>query len=140
MSEAPFRDRKAEAKARKHAEKAMGLKLPKTLHCSFCGKSQHKVEKLIAGPGCFICNECVKLCDNIIAGDPVPDAAGGGFKPLERPTEELLEWLPSVNFAVERNRNFLQSLVETLRAREVSWAAIAGQLGVSRQAAWERFS
>jgi hypothetical protein len=38
----------------------------KTLYCSFCGKSQHDVEALIAGPECFICNECVDLCDGIM--------------------------------------------------------------------------
>jgi len=38
----------------------------KTLYCSFCGKSQYEVQKLIAGPTAFICNECVDLCDGII--------------------------------------------------------------------------
>ena len=38
----------------------------KTLYCSFCGKSQHEVKKLIAGPRVFICNECVDLCNDII--------------------------------------------------------------------------
>jgi ATP-dependent Clp protease ATP-binding subunit ClpX len=37
-----------------------------TLYCSFCGKSQHEVRKLIAGPNVFICNECVELCEDII--------------------------------------------------------------------------
>jgi len=37
-----------------------------TLYCSFCGKSQHEVKKLIAGPTVFICNECVELCVDII--------------------------------------------------------------------------
>lgn len=37
-----------------------------TLYCSFCGKSQHEVRKLIAGPNVFICNECVELCTDII--------------------------------------------------------------------------
>ena len=37
-----------------------------TLYCSFCGKSQHEVRKLIAGPNVFICNECVELCMGII--------------------------------------------------------------------------
>ncbi len=41
----------------------------KTLFCSFCGKSQHNVKKLIAGPNMFICNECVELCVDIM-GDP----------------------------------------------------------------------
>jgi len=38
----------------------------KTLYCSFCGKSQHEVRKLIAGPSVFICDECVELCNDII--------------------------------------------------------------------------
>jgi ATP-dependent Clp protease ATP-binding subunit ClpX len=37
-----------------------------TLYCSFCGKSQHEVRKLIAGPTVFICAECVELCTDII--------------------------------------------------------------------------
>ncbi len=37
-----------------------------TLYCSFCGKSQHEVRNLIAGPGVFICDECVELCMSII--------------------------------------------------------------------------
>lgn len=37
-----------------------------TMYCSFCGKSQHEVSKLIAGPTSFICNECVVLCNEII--------------------------------------------------------------------------
>ncbi len=36
------------------------------LHCSFCGKSQHEVKKLIAGPSVYVCNECVALCNDII--------------------------------------------------------------------------
>ena len=36
------------------------------LYCSFCGKSQHEVRKLIAGPSVFICDECVALCNDII--------------------------------------------------------------------------
>ena len=40
-----------------------------TLYCSFCGKSQHEVKKLIAGPTVFICDECVELCMDIIQED-----------------------------------------------------------------------
>jgi ATP-dependent Clp protease ATP-binding subunit ClpX len=43
-----------------------GGKGDKLLYCSFCGKSQHEVRKLIAGPSVFICDECVELCDDII--------------------------------------------------------------------------
>jgi ATP-dependent Clp protease ATP-binding subunit ClpX len=139
MAEPARKMSKEEAKARRQAERATGLKLPKVLLCSFCGKPQHQVEKLIAGPrAVFICNECVSLCNKVVANEPIPDHAG--FKPLDLPTDQLLVLLPSVNFATEANRDFLQAVVDRLREREVSWAAIAEPLGVSRQSAWERFS
>lgn len=43
-----------------------GSSAEKTLYCSFCGKSQHEVKKLIAGPSVFICDECIDLCNDII--------------------------------------------------------------------------
>jgi ATP-dependent Clp protease ATP-binding subunit ClpX len=127
-----------EARARRKLERTLGRKLPERMHCSFCGKSQVEVEKLIAGPWTFICNECVGLCDRIIAGEAIPSRAN--FKPLERPSEELLSLMGSVNYAADGARDFLQQIVDTLRAREVSWQAVADKLGVSRQSAWERFS
>jgi hypothetical protein len=128
----------AEARARRKMERTTGHKLPERLHCSFCGKSQVDVEKLIAGPFVFICNECVALCDGIIAGEPLPNHAA--FKPLERPTEELMSLMGSVDYMADRSRDFLQQIVDTLRLREVSWADVGERLGVSRQSAWERFS
>lgn len=47
----------------------------KVLYCSFCGKSQHEVKKLIAGPSVFICDECIELCNDIIR-DEVPAETG----------------------------------------------------------------
>jgi ATP-dependent Clp protease ATP-binding subunit ClpX len=44
---------------------------PTTLYCSFCGKAQGEVAKLIAGPTVFICNECVDLCQHIMSGQPL---------------------------------------------------------------------
>ncbi len=50
----------------------------KTLYCSFCGKSQHEVKKLIAGPSVFICDECIELCNDIIRDEaPAADVPGG---------------------------------------------------------------
>ena len=46
--------------------KSSGNDSKNTLYCSFCGKSQHEVRKLIAGPTVFICDECVELCMDII--------------------------------------------------------------------------
>lgn len=54
-------------------EKAGGEKL---LYCSFCGKSQHEVRKLIAGPSVFICDECIDLCNDIIREEAQADPAG----------------------------------------------------------------
>src|SRR6056300_1077837 len=45
----------------------------KSLYCSFCGKNQHEVKKLIAGPSVFICDECIDLCNDIIR-DELPGA------------------------------------------------------------------
>ncbi len=62
----------------------------KTLYCSFCGKSQHDVKKLIAGPSVFICDECIELCNDIIRDEEVlqPSAIGGApkFDRAELPT------------------------------------------------------
>ena len=49
----------------------------KLLYCSFCGKSQHEVRKLIAGPSVFICDECVDLCNEIIGEETDTDAGAG---------------------------------------------------------------
>jgi len=48
----------------------------KLLYCSFCGKSQHEVRKLIAGPSVFICDECVDLCEDIIREEAIEDISG----------------------------------------------------------------
>ena len=52
----------------------------KLLYCSFCGKSQHEVKKLIAGPSVFICDECIDLCNDIIRDEGAPDAAAGAVR------------------------------------------------------------
>jgi ATP-dependent Clp protease ATP-binding subunit ClpX len=61
-----------------------GSSSEKTLYCSFCGKSQHEVKKLIAGPSVFICDECIDLCNDIIR-DEVPEGAAEG-QPSDLPT------------------------------------------------------
>ena len=58
----------------------------KLLYCSFCGKSQHEVRKLIAGPSVFICDECVELCNDIIR-EELEDKTEGGSNKLPKPQE-----------------------------------------------------
>ncbi len=52
----------------------------KLLYCSFCGKSQHEVRKLIAGPSVFICDECIELCNDIIREESAGDKSGKTVK------------------------------------------------------------
>jgi ATP-dependent Clp protease ATP-binding subunit ClpX len=58
----------------------------KLLYCSFCGKSQHEVRKLIAGPSVFVCDECVELCNDIIREEMQEKSAATGSK-LPKPHE-----------------------------------------------------
>ena len=64
----------------------MSDKKAEVLHCSFCGKSQHEVNKLIAGPAVFVCNECVDLCNDIIREEELAHAIGD-HKKLPGPQE-----------------------------------------------------
>ncbi len=52
----------------------------KLLYCSFCGKSQHEVRKLIAGPSVFICDECIELCNDIIRDETQAEGSAGAHK------------------------------------------------------------
>jgi ATP-dependent Clp protease ATP-binding subunit ClpX len=58
----------------------------KLLYCSFCGKSQHEVRKLIAGPSVFICDECVELCNDIIR-EEMQEKTSSGSNKLPKPQE-----------------------------------------------------
>jgi ClpX C4-type zinc finger len=111
----------------------------KSLYCSFCFKSQHEVKRLISGPfSIYICDECVELCNVIIAGPPRGPSKTGSAKEL--PTERLLAHLQPIEDTLQGKGNQLQQIVDILRSREVSWAVIGAALGISRQSAWERFS
>ncbi len=63
------------------------------LYCSFCGKSQHEVRKLIAGPSVFICDECVELCNDIILEEiqEKPVAGGGSSLPTPHDINAILD-------------------------------------------------
>lgn len=63
-----------------------------SLHCSFCGKSQHEVKKLIAGPSVYVCNECVALCNDIIREEEaaIPDSASSDQLPTPQQIHKQL--------------------------------------------------
>ena len=106
------------------------------LLCSFCGKSQRQVKKLIAGPGVYICDECVGLCNLIIADKPASEFRAWN----EQPDDELLTGLAKVQAVVSQADAAVHDYVDVLRSRGISWTRIGEALGVTKQAAWERFS
>lgn len=109
----------------------------KKLFCSFCGKDSDAVKTLIAGPAVFICDACVAICNKILLGESLepPEPHWDGYS-----DEHLLNLLARSLSIAERANEFLRGHVDTLRKRDVSWTDIGKALGISRQAAWERFS
>lgn len=59
----------------------------KLLYCSFCGKSQNEVRKLIAGPSVYVCDECVELCNDIIKDELLEETNATAVPPLPKPRE-----------------------------------------------------
>ena len=111
------------------------------LRCTFCGKSQEEVEKLIAGPSVFICDECVGLCNEILAEEGTsPKPVRVPRDPREVTTSELTAQLKNAGQLTADLDQRLKKTVDELRSRGYTWAQIGKVLGTSRQAAWERFS
>jgi ClpX C4-type zinc finger protein len=69
---------------------SMGRK-PIDERCSFCGKAKDQVRRLVAGPGVFICDQCVALCNQIIDTEPPPPQPGGTPGRWIRTTNGLLQ-------------------------------------------------
>jgi hypothetical protein len=112
---------------------------PPAARCSFCGKRSQDVAKLIAGPGAYICDECVGLCTAILERSPKKLPATVDWAE-QLDAEELLQHIGWVARADAQIEESLRSFVGTLRARGVTWARIGDALGMARQSAWERFS
>ena len=124
------------------------------LTCSFCNKSQSEVAKLVAGPGVYICNECIDLCNRIISHElnQAADQSAQRDRSTESkdPTtikaweglsdEDLLGEMVRAHAAHHNVDRAVARHVSALRARGVSWARIGESLGMARQSAWERFS
>jgi len=78
----------------------------KLLYCSFCGKSQHEVRKLIAGPSVYVCDECVELCNDIIKDELQEDVSSFGGNRLPKP-KEIKEELDAYVIGQERAKKTL---------------------------------
>jgi hypothetical protein len=110
--------------------------------CSFCDKPSAAVEKLVAGPAVYICNECVDLSASIIA-----DAAHSTPEELARrqaqfaspSVEEILNLLPGVARLAARVEADLARWVGRLREQGTGWPQIADALGTSPDGARQRF-
>jgi hypothetical protein len=107
--------------------------------CSFCVKPTSEVSTMVAGPGVYICNECVSLCVTLIENKPadMPDVAAAEDSWSD---ETLLSLLPKVAAAGVQVDLRLAWYVTEARARGITWTRIGAALGMTRQSAWERFS
>ncbi len=109
------------------------------LSCSFCGKPQTEVKKIIAGPGVYICNVCVELCDDIIAQvEQQPDAAprtSSGPAP-----ERVLQSLPSRANTLRSLEADIAGKVGFLRRQGIGWDRIAGALGMDEPEAVAKYA
>ncbi|HTU72011.1 MAG TPA: ClpX C4-type zinc finger protein [Trebonia sp.] len=113
------------------------------VRCSFCAKPSAEVEKVIAGPGVYICNECVGLCGDILEVErQQPSGPGTQLSSWDETMtdEQILDLLPRIAAVGAQTEASLQRLVTILRDRRVTWARIGSALQITRQSAWERFS
>ncbi len=115
-----------------------------TASCSFCLKAHTDVATLVAGPGVYICDECVALCGQLIAGkrESEEHESVRRMAPWEAEAglDAVLAGLPRVAQAGHQAEYTLTQYVRTARRLGATWAAIGRALGMTRQSAWERFS
>ncbi len=95
----------------------------KLLHCSFCGKTQHEVRKLIAGPAVFICDACVDLCIDIVDEQLLRLAEGDETSARAMSTERLQHYVEHATQGAQRSRLALQR-IETVLAHQGSASPI----------------
>lgn len=113
-----------------------------TLSCSFCGKPSTSVQRLVAGPGVYICNECVELSAAVVAdaaGTTAEESARQRSRYYERSTEDILASLPALVRSADRVESELAGWISRLRQRGADWQTIAGAADMSVDAARQRF-
>jgi len=110
--------------------------------CSFCGTrgGPGTDVALLGGLGAQICRKCVDDFHAILHDEEQLASARGTMPWDSMSDDEVLATLPMILGSAEQNAAFAQEWVDLLRARHVSWAEIGRSLGVTRQAAWARFS
>jgi hypothetical protein len=110
--------------------------------CSFCGKPDSMVQRLVAGPGVYICDECVELSAAVIEDAARVSAEESGrrrSKFYDRSPEDILAMLPALARSAARVEAELAGWIGRLRGQGTSWQAIADATGMSAEAARQRF-
>jgi hypothetical protein len=112
---------------------------PSKKHCSFCGEQGRSGEPLVGGLGAFMCGTCLDHHKGVVDAfrstgrtDPPP------WDTMSDP--DILGKLDLIRQTGAQVDDFLVEWVQLARSRKLSWAEIGKALGISRQAAWERFA
>jgi ATP-dependent Clp protease ATP-binding subunit ClpX len=113
---------------------------PAAVACTFCLKRAADVQKMVAGPGVFICNECVGLCAEIIASEAAAEMPKPASWEERVSDDDLLATLPKIAAASASVEQQLGIWVRQARSRQITWTRIGAAMGMTRQSAWERFS
>jgi ATP-dependent Clp protease ATP-binding subunit ClpX len=108
--------------------------------CSFCGRSQEEVDKLVAGAGVglFICDQCIDLCKEIIE-----EASADLTRSIDlpgAPIEQAIQRMVALHQSRQQVDREAAAAVRGLRDRGVTWSRIGQALGMTKQSAWERYS
>jgi ClpX C4-type zinc finger/Glyoxalase superfamily protein len=90
----------------------------KILYCSFCGKSQHDVRKLVAGPAVYICDECIDLCTDVVDEQLRQLIEGDEASARAMSTDRLLHYVEHAERLAQRNRQGLHRIERILALRE----------------------
>ena len=113
---------------------------PTVWSCSFCGRNGTADTRYAGGLGALMCTDCL---DSFCAEFAAPENASRkviGWSDEELSNIEMLARLPLISATGAQVDRYLRTWVNLIRERHVSYAEIGKALGVSRQAAWERFS
>jgi len=114
------------------------MRLTRDKMCSFCGAEWSEENRLLGGFGAQICRECIErgheILDELARSNRTPTPPWDDMS-----IEELLNFLPNIVRTATQVDQFLHEWVQMLHERGASWQRIGMTLGVSRQAAWERF-
>jgi hypothetical protein len=103
---------------------------PFTLECSFCGKQDDQVQKLVAGPGVFICDECAALAVSIVEAE-LGQPTGERVALADRPTDELLAIFGGMAGSARRRTAMAAAWARALARRGVTDAQLAEAAGAT---------